>query len=130
MSRDQRVSDNWALLWAQQEAIIRHKGLLVVFCLVADYPGATLSHYSFMLKGLFELKGKLSRLNISFQVLEQSPEDILPVFLQQIDAHALVCDFDPLRIKQRWKNQLIARLTVPFYEVDSSQRRSCLDRLE
>ena len=119
MSREQRVSDNWALLWAQQEAIIRKKGLLVVFCLVADYPGATWSHYGFMVKGLFGLKDKLSRLNITFQILEKSPEDILPLFLQQIDAHALVCDFDPLKIKQRWKNQLIARLTIPFYEVDS-----------
>jgi deoxyribodipyrimidine photo-lyase len=119
MSRDQRVSDNWALLWAQQEAVIRKKGLLVVFCLVADYPGATLSHYSFMEKGLFGLEDKLNRLHITFQILEKSPEEILPPFLQQIDAHALVCDFDPLKIKQRWKNQLIARLTVPFYEVDS-----------
>ncbi len=112
-------SDNWALLWAQQEAVIRKKGLLVVFCLVADYPGATLSHYSFMVKGLFGLADKLSRLHITFQILEQSPEDILPLFLQKIDAHVLVCDFDPLKIKQRWKNQLITRLTIPFYEVDS-----------
>ncbi len=119
MSRDQRVCDNWALLWAQQEAVIRRKGLLVVFFLVADFPGATLSHHSFMLNGLFQLKDELSRLHITLQILEQSPEDILPHFLQQIDAHALVCDFDPLKIKQLWKKQLIPRLTVPFYEVDS-----------
>lgn len=119
MSRDQRVTDNWALLWAQQEAIIRQKGLLVVFCLIADYPGAALHHYRFMLKGLEELQKKLKQFNISFRILEQSPEEILPGFLRQIDAHALACDFDPLRIKQRWKEQLIASLTVPFYEVDT-----------
>jgi deoxyribodipyrimidine photo-lyase len=119
MSRDQRVADNWALLWAQQEAIIRKKGLIVVFCLVADYPGATLSHYSFMLKGLFGVKEELNRLNITFIILEQSPEAILPLFLQQIDAHSLVCDFDPLKIKQRWKEQVLARLKIPFSEVDT-----------
>ena len=38
MSRDQRVGDNWALLWAQQEALIHQKGLLVVFCMIPNYP--------------------------------------------------------------------------------------------
>lgn len=119
MSRDQRAADNWALLWAQQEATIRQKGLLVVFCMVPDYLGATLPHYSFMLEGLKELADKLRDLNIGFTILEQSPEEILPAFLRQIDAHALVSDFDPLRIKQQWKQQLIANLIVPFFEVDS-----------
>ncbi len=119
MSRDQRVSDNWALLSAQQEAIIRRKGLLVVFCLIADYPGATLPHYRFMLTGLLEVQQKLHQLNIGFTLLEQSPEQILPDFLRRIDAHALIGDFDPLRIKQRWKAQLINGLTIPYYEVDT-----------
>lgn len=119
MSRDQRVFDNWALLWAQQEALIRRKGLLVVFCVAPDYPGATQNHYSFMLKGLEELPGKLDQFNIGFKLLDQTPEKILPVFLRQIDAHALVSDFDPLRIKQQWKKQLIDSLGLPFYEVDA-----------
>ncbi len=119
MSRDQRVFDNWALLWAQQEALIRGKGLLVVFCVAPKYPGATQTHYDFMLKGLEELQGKLAELNIGFQLFEQSVEEILPSFLRQIDAHVLVSDFDPLRIKQHWKNQLIDNLSVPFYEVDA-----------
>lgn len=119
MSRDQRVTDNWALLWAQQEAIIRRKGLLVVFCMVADYPGATLRHYRFMLGGLAELQEKLRRFNISFRILEESPEQILPIFLRQIDAHGLVSDFDPLRIKQQWKAQLVTSVKVPYYEVDT-----------
>ena len=119
MSRDQRARDNYALLWAQQEAIIRHKGLLVVFCLVADYPGATLRHYRFMLDGLQQVQQQLAVYNIGFTLLGQSPEQILPGFLRRIDAHVLVGDFDPLRIKQRWKVQLINALTVPYYEVDT-----------
>lgn len=119
MSRDQRAVDNWALLWAQQEAISHEKGLLVVFCLVPDYPGATLSHYSFMLSGLKELQHTFSSRNINFIILEQSPDKILPVFLRQIDAHLLVSDFDPLKIKQHWKAQLLSSLTMPIYEVDS-----------
>lgn len=119
MSRDQRVADNWALLWAQQEAVIRQKGLHVVFCLIPNYLGATTQHYAFMLKGLNELHKKLDSYNINFEILEQSPEKILPIFTRTIDAHVLVSDFDPLRIKQQWKKHLIGDLVVPFYEVDS-----------
>ena len=59
MSRDQRVGDNWALLWAQQEALIHQKGLLVVFCMIPKHLGASLHHYNFMRKGMVELQEKL-----------------------------------------------------------------------
>ncbi len=119
MSRDQRVNDNWALLSAQQEALIRCKGLLVVFCMIDDYPGATLRHYRFMLQGLQQVQQKLNQLNIGFTLLQQSPEQILPGFLRGIDAHILVGDFDPLSIKQRWKARLVSELTAPYFEVDT-----------
>ena len=119
MSRDQRMGDNWALLWAQQEALIHQKGLLVVFCMIPNYPGATLRHYNFMRTGLEELQEKLNQCNIGFRMLEQSPETILPQFLNTIDGHLLVSDFDPLRIKQQWKQKLINSLKVPLYEVDT-----------
>ncbi len=119
MSRDQRVGDNWALLLAQQEALIRRKGLLVVFCMIGDYPGATLCHYRFMLRGLQEVRQKLHQLNIGFTLLEKSPEQILPGFLHGIDAHLLIGDFDPLSIKQCWKARLLSELRVPYFEVDT-----------
>ena len=52
MSRDQRVNDNWALLYAQTLAIERKAPLLVVFCLTKEFLNATERHYLFMLKGL------------------------------------------------------------------------------
>ena len=119
MSRDQRVGDNWALLWAQQEAIIQQKGLVIVFSLIPDYLGATSSHYAFMLQGLAEAQKKLQELHIPFVVFEQSPLDVLPHFLHQVDAHVLVSDFDPLRIKRQWQRQLAEEIVVPFYEVDA-----------
>jgi deoxyribodipyrimidine photo-lyase len=118
-SREQRVGDNWALLWAQQEAIIRQKGLLVVFCLMPEYSGANSRQHSFMLNGMAGMQKKLHDLNIHFTFLEQSPDEILPHFLRQIDAHALVSDFDPLRVKQNWKKQLVTNVVAPFYEVDA-----------
>jgi deoxyribodipyrimidine photo-lyase len=118
LSREQRSEDNWPLLFAQQEALDREKPLLVVFCLVSDYPGATLRHYLFLLAGLAELQKKLASANIVFQLLEGEPSEVLPSFLREVDAHLLVSDFDPLQTKRRWQQQLLTCLTLPWHEVD------------
>ncbi|HSW38835.1 MAG TPA: deoxyribodipyrimidine photo-lyase, partial [Acidobacteriota bacterium] len=119
MSRDQRVQDNWALLLAQNEALARKKPLVVVFCLTADYPGAELRSYHFLLNGLEELQQRLAGINIPFAVLIGDPPDSLPTWLISIDAHLLVGDFDPLRIKRQWQQRLLSAVTIPFIEVDT-----------
>ena len=55
MSRDQRLADNWALLYAQQLALEYKSPLAIVFCLVPEFLGATIRQYEFMLKGLEEV---------------------------------------------------------------------------
>ena len=119
VSRDQRVHDNWALLWAQQEAISRQKALLVVFCLAPEHHGVESRQNAFMLGGLTAMQKRLHELNIHFTLLKQSPDKILPGFLRRIDAHVIVCDFDPLRILQQWKEKLVKEVAAPLYEVDS-----------
>jgi deoxyribodipyrimidine photo-lyase len=52
MSRDQRVQDNWALLYAQRLALKLKRPLHVCFCLVPKFLGATIRHFGFMLKGI------------------------------------------------------------------------------
>jgi deoxyribodipyrimidine photo-lyase len=56
MSRDQRVQDNWALLYAQKLALKQKLPLYVCFSLVPTFLGATLRHYSFLLEGLREVE--------------------------------------------------------------------------
>jgi deoxyribodipyrimidine photo-lyase len=52
MSRDQRASDNWALLFALEMALKREVPLAVIFCLVPEFLGAAARQYGFMLKRL------------------------------------------------------------------------------
>uniref|UniRef100_A0A493T1M6 Photolyase/cryptochrome alpha/beta domain-containing protein n=1 Tax=Anas platyrhynchos platyrhynchos TaxID=8840 RepID=A0A493T1M6_ANAPP len=47
MSRDQRVQDNWAFLYAQRLALKQELPLRVCFCLVPKFLGATIRHYGF-----------------------------------------------------------------------------------
>ncbi len=67
MSRDQRASDNWALIYAQNVALQKKVSLLVVFCLVPEFLGAAMRQYGFMIKGLQELEKSLLRKKYCFQ---------------------------------------------------------------
>jgi len=51
MSRDQRVQDNWAILYAQRLALKLKLPLHVCFCLVPKVLEANIRQYGFMVKG-------------------------------------------------------------------------------
>ena len=106
MSRDQRVQDNWALLYAQEVAAARKAPMAVIFNLVADFPGANLRHYHFMMAGLAELEQELRRLSIPFFLLQGDPARTVPDFAQRNAASLVVMDFSPMRIGQVWRKQL------------------------
>jgi deoxyribodipyrimidine photo-lyase len=125
MSRDQRVRDNWALLFAQALALEKKSPLAVVFNLAPAFLEATVRHYGFMLRGLAEAERALADLSIPFVLLRGEPAGTIPVFLKQIDAAALVTDFDPLRVKRRWKREVGERITLPFYGVDAHNIVPC-----
>lgn len=126
MSRDQRVSDNYALLFAQHLALENKVSLVVVFSLVKSFLGATLRHYDFLLKGLQKVEKKLQDFNISFFLLSGEPQDTIPDFIQTNKANTLVCDFDPLKIKRVWKREIAKKIKIPFYEVDTHNIVPCL----
>ena len=125
MSRDQRVNDNWALLFAQELALERKVPLAVVFSLAPRFLNATWRQYGFMLKGLREVESRLAELNIPFFLLIGSPEQELPAFLTQHQIGDLVTDFDPLRIKQQWKNEVAAQIKPNIYQVDARNIVPC-----
>ena len=119
MSRDQRVAANWALLHARALAGERGVPLGVVFCLTENFPGATRRAYDFMLGGLEALEARLAALKIPFFLLIGDPPATLAAFVVKNKIGAVVTDFDPLRIKRRWKSRLAETLPVAFIEVDA-----------
>jgi deoxyribodipyrimidine photo-lyase len=133
MSRDQRVHDNWALLFAQKLAIENKNPLVVVFNLVPDFLEATIRQYGFMLKGLQEVESELSKYKIPFFLLIGKPEAELPKFIKITNTSILVSDFDPLKIKRIWKRDIAKLISIPIYEVDAHNIVPCLyvsDKME
>lgn len=125
MSRDQRVNDNWALLFAREIALENKVPLIVVFCLVPSFLEAAERQYEFMLKGLAETEKSLKSLDIGFTLLTGKPEFAIDLFCREQQAGALVSDFSPLRINRQWKEALAKKLTIAFYEVDAHNIIPC-----
>lgn len=125
MSREQRVRDNWALLYAQEIALERKAPLAVVFCLVPQFLGATIRHYGFMLKGLEEVETGLQKFNIPFSLLTGNPAEEIPAYLKKIKAGVLVADFMPLKIPRSWKEEVRKKTKIPFYVVDAHNIVPC-----
>jgi deoxyribodipyrimidine photo-lyase len=125
MSRDQRVDDNWALLYSQLQAHKRQQPMAVVFCLCKEFLGATWRQYSFMLHGLREIDQRLSSLGIPLFVLIGDPPVVLSRFVRQNNISLVVTDFSPLRIIRRWKKSFIDATDISIIEVDAHNIVPC-----
>jgi deoxyribodipyrimidine photo-lyase len=125
MSRDQRVDDNWALLYAQGLAIERNQPLMVACPIAADYPSASQRQIDFMMAGLREVEHRLTSLNIRFVVSDGPAAASLAVLAENVNAGALICDFNPLRESRQWKEQLSGNIRIPFFEVDAHNIIPC-----
>lgn len=125
MSRDQRTEDNWALLFAKSLAMERKVPLVVIFCLAPAFLGATIRQYGFMLRGLEEVEGGLEDRAIPFYLLQGNPGTEISRFIRHHAIGALVTDFDPLRIKKKWKEAVAAGIDVPLFEVDAHNVLPC-----
>ncbi|WP_285907082.1 deoxyribodipyrimidine photo-lyase [Pseudodesulfovibrio pelocollis] len=117
MSREQRVRDNWGLLHARELAGRAHP-LVVCFCLVPAYPGATLRHYDFMLSGLARVEIDLAALGIPLALRLGDPSAEIPRLADELGAGCVVTDFDPMRVKQGWQRAVAEALPVALIEVD------------
>ncbi|CAL1298104.1 unnamed protein product [Larinioides sclopetarius] len=127
MSRDQRVQDNWALLYAQRLALKLDLPLCVVFCLVPKFLDATIRHYRFMLKGLKEVAEECESLNIHFHLLLGEAITVLPEFVRENKVGGIVTDFSPLRVPRKWVSDILTKLPddVSLCQVDAHNIVPC-----
>ncbi|HPU24229.1 MAG TPA: deoxyribodipyrimidine photo-lyase [Candidatus Kapabacteria bacterium] len=119
MSRDQRVEDNWAMVYANNLAKENGRKFKVIFTLDFSYPLANFRSFSFMLEGLKKVQDKLFELNISFELLIGNPIEKLIDYYKIHKVGAIVNDFDPLKIKKYWKQEIAKVIDCAFFEVDA-----------
>ena len=93
MDRDQRIDDNWALLYAQQEALIRKKPLLIVFFIAKNSLNTKSIQTIFQMHGLAQVMEQCAEKNITFSLFKGSAEKLLPEICAKLDCHLLLSDF-------------------------------------
>lgn len=125
MSRDQRINDNWALVFAQQLALSRHQALKVIFALAPKFLEAAWRQYYFMIEGLKEVVDDLASKRISFEILTGDPSTEIVKYCQNKRVGGLVTDFDPLKIKRDWRKKVTQGLKIEFWEVDAHNIVPC-----
>jgi deoxyribodipyrimidine photo-lyase len=125
MSRDQRIQNNWALIFTQNLAEEFKTSFRIIFNLKKDFLNANKSHYEFMRKGLRLVREASEALNISFSIITGDPAKSIPAIITKIDAGGLVTDFSPLRQNRKDKNAIADRLDIPFWEVDAHNIIPC-----
>jgi deoxyribodipyrimidine photo-lyase len=121
MSRDQRVQDNWAFLYAQKLALKNEVPLHVCFCLVPKFLDATIRQFKFLLTGLEEVAKECEKLSIPFHLLRGEAGHLIPDFVKTNKIGGVVCDFSPLRIPTSWTDSVKKNLPkdVPLCQVDA-----------
>ncbi|NTV31220.1 deoxyribodipyrimidine photo-lyase [candidate division WWE3 bacterium] len=119
MSRDQRVHNNWALIYAQELALARKSSLSVIFSFDTKFQYANLRNIDFMLHGIQETFNELQKLNISATLLFGNPIDTVTHYVTKNTAGVLVTDFSPLKIGRGWRNDIAQSINIPMVEVDA-----------
>ena len=127
MSRDQRVQDNWAMLYAQRLALKQQLPLHVAFCLVPTFLAAPIRVYRFMLRGLREVEQECRQLNIVFHLLTGQAENVLPKFVETHKVGTIITDFAPLRVPRQWVENVAKKITtIPVVQVREEYRLNAL----
>lgn len=125
MNRDQRVYDNWALLFAQEIALKNELPLAVVYESVSNFDPVKSRIYQFMIDGLKQVEKELVNLKIPFILLESSSEKNIIDFATNYNIFTLVTDFSPLKNVRDAIDKVNSIIKVPFYEIDTHNIVPC-----
>jgi deoxyribodipyrimidine photo-lyase len=116
MQQSQRAADNPALEHAVAEANDLGLPVLVVFGLMDDYPEANRRHYTFMLEGLRETKGRLRERGVQMIVRRGRPDEVAVSHAQ--DAAHVVTDRGYLRHQKRRRRRVAEEVPCRVTQVE------------
>lgn len=125
MAREQRVDHNWALLYAAEVANNQQVPLVVLFAMGPMFCGGSKRHNDWMIASLQNVEKNLNRHQVPFTVVTGAWDSSIPTFVDQYDVHSLVFDFNPLEPVRSWRDNVVAKVNVPVYEVDARNIVPC-----
>ena len=115
MQQSQRADFNPALELAVEFANALDLPVLVAFGLTA-FPQANARHYDFMLRGLAQVRERLSGRGIGFVIRKAPPHHLARRLAEE--AALVICDRGYLRIQRAWRAQLAQDLGRRLIQVE------------
>ncbi len=103
MQKDQRAHDNWAMVYAIEQANAYKVPLVVVFVLTDKLANNYERHYRFMLQGLAETAGNIRAMGAEFVMRMGYPPQIIADTALELDACEIVTDESYLRLGRSWR---------------------------
>jgi deoxyribodipyrimidine photo-lyase len=125
MHRDHRSRDNWALEYATLLARQGATSVVCAHCLDPSYPLAQPGHFRFLYEGLQETADALAARSIPLVQLLGDPAAEIVALARELNASAVVADFDPLRHKRAWLARASQALPCALHEVDTRNVVPC-----
>jgi deoxyribodipyrimidine photo-lyase len=104
MQASVRAEENLALEWAIDKANERNIPLVVLFCIVQDYPSASPSHYRYLLGGLSEAKKGLAEKGMRLAVSRDPPAEAVGALADR--TAVIVTDCGYTRIQRKWLQEV------------------------
>ncbi len=130
MNREQRIKDNWGLLFAQELAKKNHSGVIILFTLCKELKTLNKKQLHFLLKGLEATIKEANLFHFPFLLLKEEPIHAIPSLIKKNKCSSIVTDFNPLKNKQQQQHTLLKHIDVPFFIVDSHNIVPCLHASE
>ncbi len=119
MAREQRVSDNTALVYAMEQANERSVPLLVLFALGPMFQHGSARHNEWMVASLKEVAENLAKKNIPFFLEMGEWSTVVADFVEKHAVGEVVLDFNPLEPVRSWREELRDKVSVPVTVVDA-----------
>lgn len=129
MSRDCRVHDNWALLYAQEKARELKRPLIVVYNAVIGFLGGGMRQWDFKMRGIKEVSEILAEYHIPFFLLldetGKESDTLLADFMVIHQPGLIVTDFSPVRSMNTWVESLAHTASISVVQVDAHNIVPC-----
>lgn len=119
VQRAQRANGNLAANLAVELADRLDLPVIAAFCLVPDYPSATLRAYRFMAEGLAELPDAFAARGIGWVLRQGDAATVISALVSELGAALVVTDQAPTRPGREWKTAVADRISAPMVAVDA-----------
>ena len=119
MSRDQRLKDNHAVIYAQNLCLELKLPLIIVFNILEKSGNRSREHYLFMLEGLKLIEHECQEKNITFVLTIGDAIKEITALAKKMNPQEIVFDFNPLKRTRNIQKSITSKIMCASVVIDT-----------